>query len=372
MGYPMGGTVRPMQWRLGYRPELDGIRAGAVLAVMLVHADVSGFKAGYLGVDVFFVLSGFLITSLLVEELQRSDGIRFANFWARRALRLLPALFAMVAVVWLFAGVFVSPGTRDGVRPTLLYYTNWWEVAGHHAGVLGHTWSLAIEEQFYLVWPLLLFVLWRIDRTLRLALWVCVAGALAAAAARQWQSGRIPIGEWYSHSGYRADGLLVGCVVAIVVHTRELPRWAHDPHLPGLAATILLSVMVAATRLHGLAGPAEEIASLHFVVALATGLLIVGCLAGNAPGWLSHPVARWIGVRSYAMYLWHFPLMRNRWIIDGDPDIVWGFVLTFAAAALSYRFIEAPCLALRARLRSTGSRDADSSVRLADRQPVGR
>ncbi len=150
-------------------PALDGVRALAVAAVLLYHGDVSWARGGYLGVDAFFVLSGFLITSLLVSEWHSSGRIALAAFWARRARRLLPALFLVLAAVAVYAAMVAAPTELENLRrdglSALAYVANWGQIASHQSyfetfaapSPLRHTWSLAIEEQFYLVWPLLVF-----------------------------------------------------------------------------------------------------------------------------------------------------------------------------------------------------------------------
>ncbi|HLY66186.1 MAG TPA: acyltransferase, partial [Chloroflexota bacterium] len=179
----------PQPFHLGYRPALDGIRGAAVLAVMLFHFGAPFDQGGFLGVDAFFVLSGFLITSLLVEEWARNAGISFRGFYLRRALRLLPALLVMLLGAGAVAATIAPPemreGTWRGIAVTLLYVANWQKVfSDQSVGVLGHTWSLSIEEQFYILWPPLLCLLLRRRLSLRWLTAIAAALAVTSAATR--------------------------------------------------------------------------------------------------------------------------------------------------------------------------------------------
>src|SRR5580704_9471518 len=179
--------------RLAYLPALDGVRAFAVVAVMIYHGGPFFATGGFMGVDTFFVLSGFLITSLLVGEWGQTMTIRLGAFWARRARRLLPALLLMLLFVAFFASVIVPKSTYPSLRldalSTLLYVSNWHFILVNSnyfnqtaaASPLIHTWSLAVEEQFYLIWPLVVLGILRLTHNLRILLGVCVVAAVASA-----------------------------------------------------------------------------------------------------------------------------------------------------------------------------------------------
>ena len=233
---------------LTYQPALDGLRGIAVLAVLGYHGGVSFAAGGFLGVEAFFVLSGFLITSLLVAEWHEHSGIRLGAFWGRRARRLLPALFAVVAVVGLhqlFAGSNGAvPGLLGDGIATLLYVGNWHQIAagsGYFAATgavspLQHTWSLAIEEQFYVVWPLVVLGVMTLvrrrapahrspSRDLRPLLVIAVAGALCSSALMAVLYGNgSGLNRAYYGTDTRAEGVLVGAALAIVLSVYGLPR----------------------------------------------------------------------------------------------------------------------------------------------------
>ncbi|MHB1923818.1 MAG: acyltransferase family protein, partial [Acidimicrobiales bacterium] len=222
-------------------PALDGLRALAVLAVIGYHGALGWLQGGFYGVDAFLVLSGFLITTLLISEWDRSGGISLAGFWVRRVRRLLPALLLMLAgvaaVVGLFPGVLSTAHLEADAVASLLYLANW-HLAAEHASYFSayqaqspllHTWTLAIEEQFYVVWPLVMLaiisrrsplarVLCTRNRRLGAVLAVAVAGALASAA---WMAHLVPAGDpdpsrAYYGSDSRAQGLLIGAAAAVL------------------------------------------------------------------------------------------------------------------------------------------------------------
>ncbi len=215
---------------LARMPGLDGVRAVAVAAVLLFHANPTWLPGGFLGVDVFFTLSGFLITSLLLTELQARGGIRFGRFYQHRAKRLLPAMFAVLIVSSLLAMTVAQDAAarlREDVVASAFYVTNWWYVA-HGTSyfdaigrppLLQHLWSLAVEEQFYLVWPLILYVLWRIGRVPAVRVGAMV-GVLASTAWMAWIAVRdgIPAiadsGRVYFGTDTHAMTLLAGAVLA--------------------------------------------------------------------------------------------------------------------------------------------------------------
>src|SRR5215203_2186902 len=217
--------------RLPYSPGLDGLRALAVIAVLLYHADLSWIPGGFLGVEVFFVISGYLITALLLAEWHQKGTINLKDFWMRRARRLLPALYVLLVVSLAFAVVFL-PGEvarlRDDVLAAFGYVTNWYLIFGHvsyfeavgRPSLLQHLWSLAVEEQFYLLWPPVLALALAVGASRlrrRRALTVALAGAVASAVAMAllYAPGVDPSRIYYG-TDTRSTGLLCGAAVAFL------------------------------------------------------------------------------------------------------------------------------------------------------------
>src|SRR4051812_39741890 len=250
--------------RLSYLPGLDGLRAFAVTAVLLYHAELSWIRGGFLGVEVFFVISGYLITTLLLTEWERHGHINLLGFWLRRARRLLPALYLLLVVTLAFAVVFL-PGEvarlRDDALAAFAYVTNWYLILGEQSyfettgrpSLLQHLWSLAVEEQFYVLWPLLLSVaLWGVSpmrrwRRRRLALFIALAGATGSALlmATLYQPDVDPSRVYYG-TDTRIAGLLLGATLAFVWAPGQTPRWAGwtRPLLLDVAGLVALGALV--------------------------------------------------------------------------------------------------------------------------------
>jgi peptidoglycan/LPS O-acetylase OafA/YrhL len=329
-----------------YFPELDGVRAAAVLGVVAFHVGGPAEVGGRLGVDAFFVLSGFLITRLLVAE-HLSDGrIRLAGFFSRRARRLLPALAATTLLTLIGYGLFVHEPLRGqttgpGVVGALTYSTAWIAAAGVAAGGLKHVWSLSIEEHFYVLWPLIL------QRALQRGRPLVVVGSLYAAAASWrvagWALGWNETGVYY-RPDMRAHELLAGCMAALLIEHIASRYWK----LAAFPALALVGTTVAAF------GKALDLAPdagpLPVLFAIAVAVVIVR-LVIEPWGWISHilsirPVL-WVGRRSYGIYLIHLPIASA--LISREDELATGWQLvvltvgaTFLLAEMSYRFIEQP------------------------------
>ena len=343
----------PPDNRLGYRPSLDGLRAFAVLLVFGVHTHPRLVPAGSIGVDIFFVLSGFLITTLLVEELDNRGRVSIGRFYIRRALRLLPALFGLLAAVALWALLVAAPDTRNNALHEILaagsYTRNltWW---AHTPGtLLGHTWSLALEEQFYLVWPLLLTLCVRPRRS---AAWLAVVFVGAFILLTVLRTSHVA-GPGALFIG-RPEALLLGSALGLA--RRDFGR-----HWVGDAATRRgpAAVVVGTIGLLAIAAwdPGDDLFGFGYTVAaVAAVVLIYGLVVavekgpGRAFAWRP---AVGLGRISYGFYLWHLPMLR--WTDDrliGQPALLrigLGFGLALAAAVASYRLIEQPALRLKAR-----------------------
>ena len=220
--------------QLSYVAGLDGIRAISIIGIMANHSGLGWAAGGFISVNVFFVLSGYLITALLVKEWLRSGTIRLKQFWARRARRLLPALFVLLIGIALYAWLLAPPDTRGSLRTnalaTLFYFSNWHQIFSGQSyfaqtavqSPLLHTWTLAIEEQFYLVWPLVVLGVLKWRKRLRplLALTVVMAVASAVEMALLFHSGADPSRLYYG-TDTRAEDLLLGAIVALALAHRR-------------------------------------------------------------------------------------------------------------------------------------------------------
>lgn len=353
--------------RLGYRPGLDGLRAVAVTLVVLQHTgdflvsddgpSLTGgplLPGGFLGVDLFFVLSGFLITTLLLEEHQRSGRVAYGRFYERRALRLLPALGVLLVgtTAWVAA---TGDGLRAhlrGVAAATFYVWNWAVAAGADLGDfgLGHLWSLAVEEQFYLVWPLalgLLLVVFR--RRPTSVVLACVALAGAAAVIRWWVADSAGIGDAYVRTDTRADALLLGAALGAARVTKAFsPRWSRWAVAPGLAALVLLAATTAFTDQWLYRGG-------FTVVALIAAAVVCGVVAdpSAAAGVLDHAAVVRVGTLSYTTYLLHYPVFQAVGDHLGDQQVLVRIAVAWTIAAVAvvacHRMVEVPFLRLKDR-----------------------
>ena len=365
---PMTAAV----WSLGHRPGLDGVRGIAILLVLLGHLEVWGVTGGgWAGVTLFFVLSGFLITSILLDEHAATGRISLPKFYRRRALRLLPALGAILAVT--LAGRLVS-GDQSAWRDAAgvaFYSANWLEIAtGTDLPWLGHTWSLAVEEQYYLVWPFLLLGLMAITRLRFRALFgvvitLAVASALWRAAL---YSGPIDYTRAYVGTDARADALLAGSALAIWFHMRGAAR-------PGPAIVVAGAVLMAlvAMPLPGM-GP-RELIQVGFAATAIGATVLVAFAATTGAALLEARPLRWLGRISYGLYLWHLPVIAvviGALTFAGLPRVISGPVGLLAAvgaASLSYRFVEEPFLRLKGR---SGRLAANAAIQPGSATPAPR
>ena len=372
-----GTSLEPSPYSpiVGHRvAPLDGMRAFAVTAVILYHANPSWAVGGYFGVDVFFVLSGFLITSLLLGEWRGTGGVGIRAFWGRRARRLLPALFVMLAVVGavsvLLPRVLGSPGLLGDTLATVGYVANWHFIAANtsyfatvsNPSPLQHTWTLAIEEQFYLIWPLILLVLVAGIRGLRrpsrersknrlmLVAGVALAGAVASALAMAYLTpvGSTSVNRAYYGSDTRAQGLLVGAALAAVCLWWGPVRTALGRRLLGLIGILGAVTVVVMWRV------VPESSALTFhggfaLLAVATaGVIACVTLLTRHPvaGLLSLRPLPYIGKISYGMYLWYWPVLlvmtSQRTHLEGVGLLAARLAVIVGVAALSFHFVETP------------------------------
>ena len=352
-------------------PGIDALRAIAVLAVFAYHAGVGWMPGGFLGVDVFFVISGYLITSLLLAEYRRGGHIRLGRFWARRARRLLPAVGAMIAVTMVVAAI-VEPGRVDDLRTdaiaSLAYVANWHFILDQQSyfeqfqrpSLFRHLWSLSVEEQFYLLWPLAFAAGVKLAGRRRLLVGV-LAGALASVALAWVLFDPHDASRVYYGTDTHAVGLLLGVALALVWSPWDLRRgtpgrWT-GPVLDAFGVLALGYVVLSFVEVHD-----YDLGLFHggyLWLALFTAILIAV---------LAHPAARlggllgrgpmvWLGLRSYSFYLWHWPVLAlTRPGIDVSMArgilIPLQLLAVLALAELSYRFVELP---FRRRPRDAGT-----------------
>jgi peptidoglycan/LPS O-acetylase OafA/YrhL len=338
-----------------YRPGLDGLRALAVAAVFLYHARIDWLPGGFLGVDLFFVLSGYLITSLLLVEWEARNRIDLRRFWMRRARRLLPALVVVVLGALVLSAIFARQDlghTRSDTLSSLFYYTNWHLIFANRSyfnlmgnpSLLNHLWSLAIEEQFYIVWPLLLVPCLVLVGRRRLPM-IVIAG-IAASAALMWilyKPGSDPSRVYYG-TDTRAFLLLMGILLALVwpwiVRLRQAVPLLELLGVAALVGTVLLFLRMQDFNptLYRGGDLAAAFCFAVLVAAVAHPRTGIGEALGVAP-------LRWVGERSYGIYLWHWPIIVLVSGVNTRPSagiVVAEAALVVTAAALSYRFVEQP------------------------------
>lgn len=364
-----GQHVNDSTQEFRYVAALDGVRAVAVLGVLAVHAGVP--IQGGVGVYLFFSLSGFLITSLALAEIGRTGQFSLRGFYARRALRLFPAMVALVAVGNLAAWL-LPEGIGGGVRtwwdsiPALFYYANWARAFGpaDELGIYAHTWSLSIEEQFYLVWPLAIMVaLWL--RSTRVIAGVAVLGCLGAVVARLLvgvEDPSDPLARVYNGTDTNADHLLYGCLLAVAVHRANrrgdmagLRRIANIAFWPAFAVLCGAWVLTRMSFTEPTAFYAIAITAIAMSCTAVVAKVFLSPVTDPLNRLLTQPAMLWIGVRSYGIYLWHWPvfiLLGRAWDGSGYILAVVEVGASFIVAAMSYRYIERPFLRLKDRTRS--------------------
>jgi len=352
-------------------PGLDGLRGIAILAVIIYHAEVSLLVGGFLGVDVFFVLSGFLITSLLIEELARTNTVDRARFYLRRIRRLMPALFLVLFFSVLVSGLFVLDAAyhvRRDLPWAITFVLNWsylffeqsYFVNISRPPLLQHLWSLSIEEQFYVIWPMMLIGLYKIKiGNISPRVKIFVASAILAIASTFWMiylsiSNGFPIpndpSRVYFGTDTHAMGLLVGCAAAALWRYEKLNERVTPDRATVMNALGLFSIA-------GLAYFFLFVNELNdflyrggfFVLSILTATLVIiaahpGLKFGSV---LGNPVLKWFGDRSYGIYLWHWPifvLMRSGIDIQlPEPfAVAVKIAIVLFVASLSYRFVEMP------------------------------
>lgn len=329
-----------------YRPEIDGLRALAVVPVMLFHAGIPHFEGGFIGVDVFFVISGYLITTIILEDLKK-DRFSLITFYERRARRILPALFLVIACSLPFAWSLMLPTQlRDfstGTIAVILFVSNvlFWRTTNYFSPAseinpLLHTWSLAVEEQFYLIFPVFLFVMWRYLRTW--APWAVALVAFSSLLLCEWAVREVPTAAFYL-SPSRAWELLAGSLVAFSAGRTEFKK-SELFSLLGLSA-IVIPIFAFKTNT-----PFPGHFALFPVVGTALLILFAGSTSTLGQLLASRPLV-WTGLISYSAYLWHQPLLAfaRLWDPSSSPSplvMITLCAIALVLAALSWRYVEQP------------------------------
>ncbi|HEX3738048.1 MAG TPA: acyltransferase family protein [Solirubrobacterales bacterium] len=354
---------RPKDSHFPYMPGIDAMRAVAVLAVFGYHAGLDWLPGGFLGVDVFFVISGYLITSLLLREFRSTDHIELGRFWLRRARRLLPAVGVLIAVAMIVSAI-AEPAKIDQIRgdalASLFYFANWHFIFAHTSyfeqfgrpSLFTHLWSLSVEEQFYLFWPLIFAAGMKLFGRRRLLLGV-LAGAIGSVVLAWilFDPGHDASRVYYGTDTH-AVGLLAGVALALIWSPTELRVHKSfgplvGPILDALGVIALGYLILCFVHVHD-----YDLALWHggyLWIAIATALLLAALAhpAARLGGMLGRPALLWLGLRSYSFYLWHWPvLVMTRPGVDIDLPrgilIPLQLLLCLVLADLSYRFVELP------------------------------
>ena len=349
-----------------YIPALDGLRALAVIAVVIYHMNATALQSGLLGVTIFFVLSGYLITGLLIREWSTTKKINLPQFWLRRVRRLFPAIVFVLLGTIVLTGVFAPDmltKLRNDIVAALLFFTNWWyifqdvsyfEAMGAPSPVT-HFWSLAIEEQFYLIWPPLLLLLFskRVKKR-HIQLGLLVAAIASAAAMAILYSPQADPSRVYYGTDTRAFSLLIGAFLAFEFpparvngHGRQ-GFTARDRKIAlGVGSAALAGILVMMVAVNGYS-PFLYYGGIA-LLSLLTGALIITLADGRSPlarFFALRPLV-WIGKLSYSIYLWHYPLLllMNPQNFTGETPwfaYVGQALVILAASAISYYVVETP------------------------------
>jgi peptidoglycan/LPS O-acetylase OafA/YrhL len=375
------GPAKPKlegQFKLGYQPALDGLRAISVVIVIAFHCGVKILCGGFVGVDLFFVLSGFLITKLLLDEHEQSGRIHFRNFYLRRSLRLMPGLFLFAGTYLLLAPILFPMDKCHllGTLSLITYTTNFRAMVGEpaYSPILNHGWSLALEEHFYLIWPVLLLVLLRLFRSPKLVAVFLLLFSATVFSLRCWLlsreswiiSSQSHLVRLIYHSSYtRADSPAIGCVLALLIHSAVIrigiARWWLFPAL--LTVCVLIGAYANNSYYYHVSTLSWGFTATAF---LAVAMIYLLLIPSRSP---IHLLLRcgplvWIGRISYGIYLWHNPVVRYLQLQPNSltkycerQGAFWNEIsitlaaiaITIPLATVSYYFVERPMLRLKTR-----------------------
>ena len=374
---PTARPARPSATGKERISSLDGIRAVALLIIMGYHFGVGWLQGGFFSLDIFYVLSGYLITGLLVSEYRKRGAIKLSAFWLRRARRLLPALVIVLVAVTLMvrfaepAGLY--PDFRMSALSALFYFSNWWQIAANSnyfvatgaVSPLTHTWSLAVEEQFYLIWPLVVLAVMHFSRTfargIRALLVLSVVGAAASAAEMVLlYSPKANITRLYFGTDTHAQSILIGAAMACSMTIIQMRR-GNDGMAPQATSPVARRILIVV----GLAGFAGTLTLTYALggtspfdyqggftlSALSAAAIIIGAVGvpnGPIARFLSLSPLVWIGTISYGAYLWHYPVFvyldAARTGLTGVSLLAVRFACTLVLAAASYYLVERPVM----------------------------
>ncbi|MEK4418607.1 acyltransferase family protein [Bacillus sp. FSL K6-0268] len=354
--------IKPSKKNSRYMVGLDSLRGLAIMAVILYHINFNWMPGGFLGVTVFFVLSGYLITDILVTEWRKNKRIDLKKFWFSRARRLLPGMLVMLVITFAWIAIFHSSlleTMRDDSLAALFYVSNWWYIYHklsyfdnfNQPSPLNHFWSLAVEEQFYVVWPFIISLgLYYTKKRSRLILWICLGAAFSALAmAILYEPGTDPSRIYYG-TDTRAFSLLIGAALALIWPSAELtnkiiPKARFILDVVGGSALIIILVMFWKTNQYD----AFLYRGGMVILSIATALLVANLAhpASRIAKFLRFRPLRWIGVRSYGIYLWHYPILTltTPKVNTGDFSLIRAilqFILIIIIAQISWEFIENP------------------------------
>lgn len=357
-------------------PALDGLRGIAILMVVVFHVSPVWLQGGFLGVDIFFILSGFLITSLLLQEFSRFQRVNLKHFYMRRLLRLTPA-FVLLVLVYLIVTWRLSDSTQDfkdyakEAFIALFYLTNWTRALGIHTqGILGHTWSLAIEEQFYLLWPMTLLLALRLGRNPYTTTMVVAMGValLSWGLRAYWMSQDVSIVRLYNGLDTRVDSLMVGAALAGFIlwlsyqDTNDQNPQRQSKARAWITQCIAVGSIPAVGVLASLVWFADwqDPALYYWQFSLCYGAtaLIIAFLALENKSLVARILGLkplvFIGTISYGLYLWHYPvlLVLLQWEVRGYTLLAYCGIISLMIASASYYGLEKPLLRLKARFQA--------------------
>lgn len=313
---------------LGYKPSLDGLRALAIILVVLSHANFKYFQNGGIGVSIFFTLSGFLITTLLLDEFDVKDKISFKTFYVRRAFRLFPALYVMLLAVAIYTCFFWTGQDQKNIFYDLLssalylYNISWSWGWGAKNYLVYHTWSLGVEEQFYLFWPFILVLFLKLKKKVALINYLILFILLV------W------ISKGFNNFNYVAgsivkESIFMGCLLALLRNTQKIPE-----KIPGIFPIISLILLIYLGVFPNKYLNQINETFLPNIVGIATSFLIIYLLNENAlSSFFSNKYMVFIGKISYSLYIWHLPVFKMFYYHSTLPSIV-SFILKFAVTLI--------------------------------------